>query len=74
MLRKTILAFTTIAALGAVALAPTGASAHGFGLGFGHHPHGMWGWRYFPTYVASDCYWVKKYTPFGVRLIKVCNY
>jgi len=70
MLRKTIIALTTLAALGGTALLPTSASAHGARF---FHPHG--GFFYGgPAYVVSNCYWVKKYTPFGVRLIRVCNY
>ena len=48
MIRKSILALTAIAALGAAALAPTSASAWGFKGGWGggwghHHFHGGYG-------------------------------
>ena len=71
MLRKTILAVAAIAALGAAALAPTSASAHGWKFG----PRFGWGYpAYYPTYVSPmNCYWVKKFTPFGVQFVKVCN-
>jgi len=71
MLRKTIIALAAVATLGGVALAPTTASA---GWRF-HHHHG-WGWRVFagPRYFPADCYWVKKRTPFGIRLVRVCGY
>ena len=73
MLRKTILALAAIAALGAAALAPTSASAHGWKFG----PRFGWGYGYGfgPTYFAPpmNCYWVKKFTPFGVQVVKVCN-
>ena len=73
MLRKTVLALAAIATLSAAALAPTAAAAggkfwhkhhHGLGFGFGY-----------PSYVSPvDCYWVKKFTPFGVKFVKVCSY
>ena len=66
MLRKTIIAFTAIVALGATA---TAASAHGWG-----HRHFGFGVYGGPSYVVTDCYWVKRYTPFGVRFVKVCDY
>jgi hypothetical protein len=82
MIRKSILALTAVAALGAAALAPTSASAWGFkGGGFHHHGFG-WGGGYgigfvgAPTYVtlAPDCYYVKKITRSGfVKIIKVCE-
>ena len=74
MIRKTLLGFAAVAALGAAALAPTSASAwgfhhggwgHGFGLGFG------------PGYVsyASDCYLAPRYDRFGnyIGRVRVCN-
>jgi hypothetical protein len=69
-MRKIIFALSAVAALGAVALAPTSASAHGLKF------HGGWGWRAYsgPTYVVSNCYWVKRYTPFGVKFSRVCDY
>ena len=71
MLRKTIIALTAVAAVAGAALAPTSASAHGMRF----HGHGGWGWGVYggPVFV-SNCYWVKRYTPFGVRFVKVCNY
>jgi hypothetical protein len=72
MLRKTIIALTALAALGSAALVPSAASAHGAKF---FHPHGFgWGAYGGPSYVVSDCYWVKKYTPFGVKFVKVCEY
>jgi Spy/CpxP family protein refolding chaperone len=44
MIRKTILAAATFAAIGAAALIPTEASAGGGGKGGGHHGH--WGHGY----------------------------
>ena len=53
MIRKTLLGFAAVAALGAAALAPTSASA----WGFGHHGWGHGFGFYGPGYVsyASDC-------------------
>ena len=76
MIRKTILGLTAVAALGVAALAPTSASAwgwghHGWGHGWGHG-YGFYG----PGYVnyASDCYLVKRINRFGeVRLVRVCS-
>ena len=71
MLRKSILALAAIATLSAAALAPTSASAGGK---FWHKHHGL-GFGFYPNYYQPlDCYWVKKFTPFGVRLVKVCSY
>ena len=74
MIRKTLLGFAAVAALGAAALAPTSASAWGFH--HGHWGHG-YGWGFYgPGYVnyVSDCYLVKKiYRSGAVRYIKVCN-
>jgi hypothetical protein len=74
MLRKTIIALAAVAALGSAALAPTEASA-GWRHHHRHHHHG-WGWRVFagPRYFPVNCYWVKKPTPFGVKLVRVCGY
>ena len=75
MLRKTLLAFGSAVALGAVALAPSAASAKGFGPHFhGHgfygHGFGFWG----PTYVVTEnCYLVRKETRYGEKYIKVCE-
>ena len=69
MLRKSIIAFTALAALAGAASIPSAAAAHG--LRFHHH----FGWRFYagPSYIPSDCYWVKKYGPFGARFVRVCN-
>jgi len=71
MLRKTVLALAAVAAIGTAALAPTSASAHGLRF---HPGFGWGGWGYGPTYFPGNCYVVKKYTPFGVKIVKVCNY
>ena len=77
MFRKLALVLGATIAIGAAALTPTAASAHGHG-----HHHGYWGhgWGvgiYAPTYVASDCYVVKKVvdTPIGprVRRFTICD-
>jgi hypothetical protein len=74
MIRKTLLGFAAVAALGVAALAPTSASAWGF------HHHGWhhgWGFGFYgPGYVnyLSDCYVVKKiYRSGAVRYIRVCS-
>ena len=45
MLRKIALGVVAAASIGATALLPTAASAHGIGLG--------WGWGYYPGYVGQ---------------------
>jgi hypothetical protein len=72
MLRKTIVALAAVATLGGAALAPTAASARG--MSHNHH-HGGFGWRFYagPRYIPTDCYWVKKQTPVGVKLVRVCG-
>ena len=75
MIRKTILGFAAVAALGAAALAPTSASAWGL-HGWGHHGWGHGFGFYGPGYVnyVSDCYLVKKvYRSGAVKFIRVCN-
>jgi len=74
MLRKIILAFATTAALGAVALAPTSASAHwgGHWGGHGFFGHGL---RIYAGPVYGGCMvrrWV--YTPYGpvLRWVNRC--
>ena len=68
-MRKIIIALTAVAALGATA---TSASAHGI---FRHHgPHFGLGFGVYPSYVVSSCYFTKRPTPFGWRLVKVCTY
>jgi hypothetical protein len=78
MFRKIALALGATVAIGTAALMPTAASAHmhGHGHWYGHG----WGWGvgiYAPSYVASDCYIVRRVvdTPFGprVRRITVCD-
>ncbi|HKS87044.1 MAG TPA: hypothetical protein VJR71_16320 [Pseudolabrys sp.] len=77
MFRKLTLALGATVAITAAALMPTSASAHMHGH---FHGHGHWGWGlgiYAPTYVASDCYYVKQLvnTPAGprVRRVAVCD-
>ncbi len=56
MIRKTIFAVATVAAIGATALVPTDASAGGGGKGGGHHGHwghGHWG-RHFGIVVIGS--------------------
>jgi hypothetical protein len=78
MLRKTLIALAAVAALGTVALAPTSASAGGgkFGFKHHHHHHHGFGWGVgYPVYVGGpDCFFKKKFTPFGWKLVKVCVY
>ncbi len=78
MIRKTIVALAAVAAIGAVTLAPTAASAgHWRAHGFHHHHHGhghFHGSRFFrfhgPWYVS--CWrWVP--TRFGYAKIWVCG-
>ena len=74
MLRKLSLVAVAAVALGAAALAPTSASAHGWHHGGWHHHHGWGGPRVFiggPAYYAGGfggCY-VRRLvpTPFGLR-------
>jgi len=68
MLRKLTLALVAAASLSAVALAPSAASAHGWGGGFhGFHHFGI-------GYVGggyddSGCYVTRRvFTPYGYRL------
>jgi len=83
MIRKTLLALTAIAALGASISAPTTADAKPFGWWMHHHHHnhgwGVWG----PALGAAaiiggaaiaveSCYrrrWVE--TPYGLRKVRV---
>jgi len=74
MIRKTLLGFAAVAALGAAALAPTSASAWGFHHGWAHG--WGYGWGYGPGYVnyVDDCYLVKKvYRSGAIRYIRVCS-
>lgn len=80
MLRKLALALVATAALGAAALSPTAASAHGWhgGHGWGHH-YGF-GYGFAPAYVGGGyvndgCLVTRRIrTPYGVRLrtVNVC--
>jgi hypothetical protein len=77
MLRKTLLAVSAIAALGAVALAPTSASAGGkFFKGHGKFfVHKHVGWGVYPGYgFGPSCFYEKKFTPFGWKIVKVCSW
>ena len=79
MFRKLTLALGATVAIGAAALIPTSASAHG---GHGHF-HGHWGYGWGvgivapAAYIASDCYVTKQLisTPYGtrVRRVTVCD-
>jgi Spy/CpxP family protein refolding chaperone len=79
MLRKVTLGLIAAASLGAAALAPSAASAHGFHGGW-HHGWGYGGFGIGGIYVntgVSDCY-QQRYiqTRHGVRLrtVNVCGY
>jgi Spy/CpxP family protein refolding chaperone len=79
MLRKVTLGLIAAASLGAAALAPSAASAHGFHGGW-HHGWGYGGFGIGGIYVntgVSDCY-QQQYvqTRHGVRLrtVNVCGY
>jgi hypothetical protein len=84
MLRKLTLALVTAASLGAVALAPTAASAKPFGGGWGggwgggfHHHHLGGIGIGFAGYGDDGCYVTRPVlTPFGYRLrtVNVCAY
>lgn len=81
MLRKLALALAASAALGAAALSPTAASAHGWGHHWGHgwgHGHGF---GFGPVIVAGGyaddegCYVQRRVrTPYGIRwrTVNVC--
>jgi hypothetical protein len=78
MIRKSLLALAAVATVGAAALAPTTASAgwkgwHGW---HGHIHIAKPYWGYGPHYVGYgygyDCFWKKKKTPWGKKLVKVC--
>jgi hypothetical protein len=78
MFRKIALGLVAAASLGAMALAPSAASAKG---GFFHHPHhfGHFGHGFGVAYAGGyddGCYIVRRVpTPFGFRLrtINVCD-
>jgi hypothetical protein len=77
MLRKLALGLATAASLGAMALAPSAASAHPWG-GWGgfHHFHGFHvGYIGAPVYDDGGCYATRRVlTPFGYRwrTVNVC--
>lgn len=76
MLRKLALGLVAAASLGAMALAPTAASAHPWGGGWGggwggfHHFHGFGiGYVAGPAYDDGGCYVTRRVmTPYGYRL------
>ena len=74
MIRKTIFAVATVAAIGAAALIPTEASAggggKGGGMGGGHHwGHGYWGGGYGGIVVLGPSCW--RWVP-GLGRVYVC--
>ena len=77
MLRKTTLGLIAAASLGAAALVPSAASAHGFHGGWGHHGWGH-GYGFGGIYIntgVSDCYQQQMVqTRHGLRLrtVNVC--
>ena len=82
MLRKFTLALVAAASLGAMALAPTAASAGGGGWGggfggFHHHWGHGFGIGFIGGGVDDGCYVTQRVlTPFGYRLrtVNVCGY
>jgi hypothetical protein len=81
MLRKITLALVAAASLGAMALAPTSASAGGF-IWPTFHPHHHWGhgFGFGVGYIGGGydgCYQTRRvFTPYGVefRTVNVCAY
>jgi hypothetical protein len=73
MIRKTIFAVATVAAIGAAALIPTEASAgggKGGGMGGGHHwGHGYWGGGFGGIVVIGPSCW--RWVP-GLGRVYVC--
>ena len=72
MIRKTIFAVATVAAIGAAALIPTEASAGGGGKGGGHHGHwghGYWGGGFGSIVVIGPSCW--RWVP-GLGRVYVC--
>jgi hypothetical protein len=73
MIRKTIFAVATVAAIGAAALIPTEASAgggKGGGMGGGHHwGHGHWGGGFGGVVVIGPSCW--RWVP-GLGRVYVC--
>ena len=84
MLRKLTLGLVAAASLGAMALAPSAASAHpwgggwGWGGGFGGYHHHFGGFGVIDGgYVDNGCYVTRRVlTPVGYRLrvVNVCGY
>ena len=82
MSRKLALGLVAAASLGAMALASSAASAHGWG-GHHHHHFGHFGHHFGPAFGVAyvggydeGCYVVRRVpTPFGFRLrtINVCD-
>lgn len=80
MFRKLALAFVAAASLGAAALTPSAASAHGWGWHGGHHHHhhhGVYGHGFRVGYVGvgPGCYVTRRVmTPHGLRwrTVNVC--
>jgi hypothetical protein len=74
MFRKLILALSATAVIGAAALSPTAASAHGWH--HWHHGH-YWGGFYPIYYGGSACYTVRQvywnYSGKHVRYVQVCD-
>ena len=72
MIRKTIFAVATVAAIGATALIPTEASAGGGGKGGGHHKHwghGHWGRGFGIVVIGPSCWrWIP-----GLGKVYVCS-
>jgi len=73
MIRRTIFAIATVAAIGAAALIPTAASAgggKGGGMGGGHHwGHGYWGGGFGGVVVIGPSCW--RWVP-GLGRVYVC--
>ena len=73
MIRRTIFAIATVAAIGAAALIPTAASAgggKGGGMGGGHHGgHGYWGGGFGGIVVIGPNCW--RWVP-GLGRVYVC--
>ena len=73
MIRRTIFAIATVAAIGAAALIPTAATAgggKGGGMGGGHHwGHGYWGGGFGGIVVIGPSCW--RWVP-GLGRVYVC--
>lgn len=67
MYRKLALGLVAALSLTAAALAPTGASAHGWHGGWGHHGFGFGG-LYMAGGYGNGCYVTRRVmTPYGLR-------